>query len=152
MLPVDVRVALPEEYSLLTALDRQVNPSPWSEERFRSVCAPASTDTVLVAQHAAEVRGYLVYSCVLDEATLLSIGVHDSTRGLGLGGRLLDAACRRMHAEGASRCLLEVRESNRVAIALYESRGFQRDGIRKRYYRNETGFEDALLMSRLLPL
>ncbi len=149
---VDVREALPTEFSLLAALDRQVNPNPWSGERFRSVCASSSTDTALVAESAAEVQGYLVYSCVLDEATLLVIGVHHSSRGLGLGGRLLDTACRRMHAEGAARCLLEVRESNRVAIGLYESRRFQVDGTRKRYYRSGTGFEDALLMSRLLPL
>ena len=44
--------------------------------------------------------------------------------------------------------LLEVRVSNAPAIALYESLGFVRDGIRKNYY---PGGEDACNMSLHMP-
>ena len=41
---------------------------------------------------------------------------------------------------------LEVRESNRAAIALYEKLGFRREGLRRDYY--EEPRENAVLMSR----
>ena len=50
---------------------------------------------------------------------------------------------------GAARAYLEVRVSNAAAIALYESRGYRKLHVRKRYYPDG---EDAYAMSkRLLP-
>ena len=147
---IAVAIAQPEDSVALAALDSQINPSPWSAERFRAVCAAGAASTTLIARGADGIQGFLVYSRVLDEATLLSIGVRREVQRQGLGGRLLDTACLRMCSEGAQRCLLEVRVSNRAAIRMYESRAFQPDGVRKAYYRGEQGHEDALLMSRLL--
>ena len=39
---------------------------------------------------------------------------------------------------------LEVRESNKIAINLYKSYGFQEEGIRKNYYQNPS--ENAVIM------
>ena len=50
------------------------------------------------------------------------------------------------------RCLLEVRVSNFSAIEMYSSLGFEVDGKRRDYYPAHDGREDALLMSRHLPL
>lgn len=52
------------------------------------------------------------------------------------------------HRASAESVLLEVRASNQPALALYASMGFQRVGLRKRYYSNPE--EDAVLMT--LPL
>ena len=49
---------------------------------------------------------------------------------------------------GVSRILLEVKETNQPAIALYQSFGFKPIGVRKGYYR-DTG-EDAIVLE--LPL
>ena len=68
----------------------------------------------------------------------------------GLGGLLLAAALRAAVAAGAGRCLLEVRASNRAALALYRRQGFTEDGVRKNYYPAGAGREDALLMSKEL--
>lgn len=144
------RVALPHEFAALADLDSRTNPSPWSAARFQQVCAPASQDTVLVALLQCTIVGFLVYSRVLDEATVQSVAVEPTLRGRGIGGSLLDTACARVRGVGAQRCLLEVRTSNHHAIGLYESRGFARDGIRKGYYQGAHGPEDALLMSRIL--
>jgi ribosomal-protein-alanine N-acetyltransferase len=45
---------------------------------------------------------------------------------------------------------LEVRESNKSAIALYQNNGFDVAGTRKGYYPAENGREDALLMGSML--
>ena len=41
---------------------------------------------------------------------------------------------------------LEVRSSNKKAIRLYEKNGFNELGIRNNYYKNNAGWEDAILM------
>jgi ribosomal-protein-alanine N-acetyltransferase len=48
--------------------------------------------------------------------------------------------------QGATRVLLEVRASNAAAQQLYASLGFQRIGIRKKYYVDNK--EDAYVMQK----
>jgi len=48
--------------------------------------------------------------------------------------------------EGVSYIFLEVRPSNKTAVALYKKLGFQKLGLRKNYYHNP--IEDAIIMGR----
>jgi ribosomal protein S18 acetylase RimI-like enzyme len=67
-------------------------------------------------------------------ARLYSIAVDPAARGSGLGAALLRAAECAAGARGAAGLRLEVRQDNPAAIALYESRGYARIGVRKAYY------------------
>ena len=42
---------------------------------------------------------------------------------------------------------LEVREGNARARGMYAKHGFAQDGIRRNYYRTESGRENAVLMT-----
>jgi ribosomal-protein-alanine N-acetyltransferase len=68
----------------------------------------------------------------------------------GIGGRLLSAGLLWCRAQAAARVFLEVRESNRAAIALYERAGFSVVGNRPGYYREP--LEDGLQMRKVLGL
>lgn len=59
----------------------------------------------------------------------------------------ITAACRCCRRDGAESVLLEVRASNAAALHLYDSLGFERVGLRRRYYADG---EDAVLMTLLL--
>ena len=61
-----------------------------------------------------------------------TIGVEPAYQGSGIGRRLLDDLL--AFADG-SVVYLEVRTDNAAAMSLYESVGFVRMGVRKRYYR-----------------
>lgn len=91
-----------------------------------------------------------MYSQVLDEVSVHNIAVRTSCRGRGLGQRLLLASLEHMKIAGATRCLLEVRQSNTAAQRLYQRSGFTLDGERKDYYPTHQGRENAWLMSRNL--
>ena len=80
----------------------------------------------------------------------LNIDLHPAQQRKGLGCLLLESALLKMKNDGATRCFLEVRQSNAAARRLYAGNGFELDGIRKRYYPTEDGREDALLMSLCL--
>ena len=148
-----IRPAAAGDGLALAALDKLVNPSPWSEGQFGEACAPraeAGTERALVIFADSQALGFVVYSRVLDEACIHNIAVHPARQGCGMGRALLLAALRRAAGEGAVRCYLEVRASNLAARGLYEKLGFGLDGLRKNYYTTAAEREDAVLMS--LPL
>lgn len=87
-------------------------------------------------ESSGAIAGYAVLSCVDDIAELQRIGVTPSCRRSGIGMQLLDHALVVARSIGVQRMLLEVREDNRPAIALYAARGFVEIDRRLRYYRD----------------
>ncbi len=146
-----VRQALSLDVPALVNIDRQSSESPWTESQFRSACDADGSSQVLVAEQAGQIAGFAVYQQVLDEVSLHTIAVARNWRRTGVGRILMAAMLEHSRAQGASRCLLEVRVSNTAAIALYRAFKFTEDGVRLSYYPvADGGREDALLMS--LPL
>ena len=77
------------------------------------------------------------------EYEIHTIGVDPNFQGRGVGRRLMADLLEFAGPDGLVH--LEVRTDNQPAIALYESLGFVRVGLRKRYYRNGA---DAYTMTR----
>ena len=63
---------------------------------------------------------------------------------------LLNALLARSERSDAERVYLEVRPSNAAALALYDSAGFTRVGIRPDYYQARPGREDAVVLAAAL--
>lgn len=100
---------------------------------------------------APHVIGFCNYWLVAASAEvhILSIATHPDRRRAGVGAKLLAHALDAGRAIGATRATLEVRKSNRPAIALYERAGFCTVHVRARYYQDDA--EDALVMLADLP-
>jgi ribosomal-protein-alanine N-acetyltransferase len=81
----------------------------------------------------------------VQEAELLRIGVAEELRRGGHGRVLLRLSQAQLTRMGVELLHLEVRVSNAVARALYESEGWVYQGLRKGYYRDG---ESAALYSR----
>ena len=147
-----IRSACPPDAERLASIEAQVSVNPWSERQFVRACSELERDiqSVLVAHENGQVDGFIVFSQVLDEASIYNIAIQPNCQGRGLGKVLLKAALTQMECNCATRCLLEVRESNVIARRLYARFGFDVDGVRKSYYPTHSGREDALLMSREL--
>jgi ribosomal-protein-alanine N-acetyltransferase len=144
-MPEGLFPARPEDCVRLAAIDAETNPSPWSADAFRESLARSRGLTV--RDDSGTVLGFVVYTAVAGACEILELAVTVPARQRGLGRKLLDAAIEDAVSEGARRCILEVRESNTAARALYAGAGFLVDGRRKAYYRTAEGREDALLMS-----
>lgn len=131
--------------SQVAALEMLCFSEPWSE---KSVASELENELSLwlVAEEDSTVLGYVGSQSVLEETDMMNIAVHPDCRRRGIAAALIEALITRLKARG-SRCLkLEVRASNRPAIALYESMGFTQLGMRKNYYRNPK--EDALILGK----
>ncbi|TAN78320.1 MAG: ribosomal-protein-alanine N-acetyltransferase [Gallionella sp.] len=98
-------------------------------------------------EEAGEIRGYAILMPVVDEAELLNIGVAATWQRKGVGRAILNEILEAARKKNMRRVFLEVRPSNTAAIALYRSAGFGEIGVRRGYYRNTGGGEDAVTMA-----
>jgi ribosomal-protein-alanine N-acetyltransferase len=126
-------------------IERRAYPFPWSEGIFRD-CLKAGYSGWILANEQGGLGGYALMSMAVDEAHVLNLCIDTPAQRQGLGRMMLEHMIRLARAANATIVLLEVRKSNRNAIHLYESHGFQRLGLRKGYYPAEGGREDALVL------
>jgi [ribosomal protein S18]-alanine N-acetyltransferase len=103
---------------------------PWSEAGFWSELAHVpATRYYVVLDDGGQVVGYAGLSAVGAEADVQTVAVRPDRQGQGLGRVLVEARRRRCH-----RVMLEVRDENEAARALYEQLGFEEVGVRRGYY------------------
>lgn len=133
-----------EDLPAVLAIEAASFSAPWTEEMFRWELAQAGTGCAWVARRGEQVVGYLFTWVVAGEFHINNIAVAPACRGQGIADALLRVGLEAAVARGARVALLEVRERNAPAQALYARWGFAVAGRRKRYYTHPT--EDALLM------
>lgn len=125
---------------------------PWSVAQLAEAFADERA-SVWGACAGAELVGYAVLYRLPFEAELQSITVAPSARRRGVARALLNRLVEEADNGSSERLLLEVRQSNQAAIALYAQAGFTVDGHRRHYYPASDGGsrgEDAVLMSKAL--
>lgn len=122
---------------------------PWSENVFSdSLSLPYFAFQLCVDQ---QLVGYCIGLVVLDEATLMDIGVSQRHRGTGIGEKILQHFHTQCSKKDVAEVWLEVRQSNKTAIRLYSNNGYEMIELRKNYYPTKDGRENALIMKSVLP-
>ncbi|MCF6254225.1 MAG: ribosomal protein S18-alanine N-acetyltransferase [Thiomicrorhabdus sp.] len=143
------------DLSWALALEQRSYDFPWSLKGFENSLEQGLNYIFYCAK--GQKLGYCCILPVLDEAHILNVCVAREHQGKGIATAALKKILTKLHLNGYQIALLEVRESNQSAIKLYQSLGFQQNGIRKNYYRancwNESQGqlveerENAILMS-----
>ena len=141
------RLIAAEDIPQVMALERSAHSHPWRQSSFED-CLNGRQKCWL-AEHKSILVGYVVVTHGGGDAELLNISVAPSYQRKGIGQCLLNHAVNCVK-EKADMLFLEVRRSNRKAIALYEREDFFEVGQRKNYYPTVNGHEDAILMARQL--
>lgn len=110
---------------------------PWSADDFGDL--KKSGCEIIASQN-----GFIVYRTTLDEAEIITIGVHPDVRRTGIGVALLGVMEADLKKSGVKHIFLEVAADNTPARALYEQNGFVQIGVRPRYYDGV----DAIMMRK----
>ena len=153
-----IRRAVEADVTAMVAIERASFTDPWTAAAIASTLRYDHM-RVLVAEErgggagdigdgAGRPLGYVVAMVARPEAEIADLAVAPDARRRGIGRALIDRLLADLEAEGVESVFLEVRESNRGARALYESRAFRGIGRRRGYYRLPV--EDALLLKREL--
>jgi ribosomal-protein-alanine N-acetyltransferase len=142
--PFTIRRLIYADLPHVIAIERQSFPTPWSLAMFVLELSKAS-GICLAALDQDELVGYCVCSRYDTVWHLMNVAVNPARRREGVAAALLARLFDDADKPG-EQYTLEVRPSNGGAIALYESFGFKRAGLRKGYYHDNK--EDALIMWR----
>ncbi|OIQ99475.1 putative phosphinothricin acetyltransferase YwnH [mine drainage metagenome] len=129
-------------------IEREVHTHPWTPGNFSD--ALRSKYQCKVFEADGVMLGYAVLMLAVDESELLDIAIDAGHQRQGWGRKLLDEMMVLARHFGMRRMVLEVRASNKAAIALYRKAGFGDIGLRRDYYQAQNGREDAILMGREL--
>jgi len=137
------RVMQEADLPQVLAIERQAYEFPWTEGIFRD-CIRIGYYCCLI-ETGSGIQAYGILSSGGGESHVLNLCVHSEARRCGVGYALLNKLIDQARQRGADCLLLEVRPSNREALALYQKAGFNEIGLRKAYYPARTGREDALI-------
>ncbi|NIP72598.1 MAG: ribosomal protein S18-alanine N-acetyltransferase [Gammaproteobacteria bacterium] len=127
------------------AVERDGYEHPWTEGIFLDCLRVGYYCRVLELE--GRIVAYGVMSSGAGESHVLNLCVHPGSRCQGFGRAMLEhlvEVARRVHSQAV---LLEVRPSNKAAVRLYSSLGFNEVGVRWAYYPARDGREDALVMA-----
>ena len=105
---------------------------PWSEKSLSEELE--NENSHFLAAVSDYLLGYIGVQEICGEAYITNVAVFGEYRNCGIGRALLKAACNGAKERNCEFITLEVRESNFAAIALYESEGFEKAGLRKNFY------------------
>ncbi len=161
------RPASPADVAAMRQLERQTpSAAHWPRQRYESIFAGIWDQTQIrrfawVVEHerdaarskistevSEQLLGFLVAHQVDREWELENIVVAQALWRTGIGARLLEEFIAHVRLQHGTSILLEVREFNQVAQALYTKIGFVEVGLRKNYYSNPS--ESAVIYQLIL--
>ena len=149
---LNIRAATEKEIKIIKLLeDRAFLPDAYDVEMLLTAILESEGMSV-IAEYDGEPAGYSIAIGMKErKADIESICVDPGFRGKGIGMGLLTAIEQKMMERGFTESVLEVREHNRSAIALYEKAGYIHVKILHNFYEGEfEGSRDAIRMKKIL--
>lgn len=135
------------EIDAIVGLEAESFTNPWSRETLVWELRNSDVTRVHVLRDAHErVVAFSVCWVIFDELHINTMAVAPAARRRGVATFLLRQVMAEAAAAGATRATLEVRASNRAALALYARLGFHVAARRPGYYTRPE--EDALILWR----
>ena len=116
---------------------------PWSRKSLELLINDG-IGVGMVCRKDGMVCAYGGMLCTVDEGQITNIATHPDFRKQGYGRAIVEALVKYAKSNRLLSVSLEVRESNKAAISLYQSLGFKVEGKRKDFYTKPT--ESALIM------
>ncbi len=146
-----LRRMLNDDIASIMEIEQRAYPHPWTQGIFEDCLRVGYACWVLEREinNQKTIIGYMVLSIAVDEMHILNLCIDPKIQGQGIGRALLLDAQNYGKKNNAAMCFLEVRPSNKAAVNLYLSEGFNEVGFRKNYYRDDNGKrEDAIVMAK----
>lgn len=122
---------------LLAVQAKSLEAARWTEGDYLRLAEDPGGKILVAELHTMDppkILGFAAFHRIIDEVDLRNIAVDPEHRHQGVGKALLEEARGRFLKAGAKRVFLEVRISNKPALALYTSLGFALHSLRKDYY------------------
>jgi ribosomal-protein-alanine N-acetyltransferase len=140
---MQIRKMTEADLSDVCSIEQETFSQPWSKEDFNKAIYD-SNNTYLVAVMDEKVVGYCGFWGIAGEGDIYNVAVQKEYRGRKIAFQMLNRLIIEANSKGIVSLTLEVRYSNKAALHLYNSLGFEQAGIRKDFYSRPK--EDAVIM------
>jgi ribosomal-protein-alanine N-acetyltransferase len=140
---ITIRAMTDADLEEVLAIENESFSHPWNRDHFLDELKSVHAFPLVAIDPEESIIGYICPRHLLDEGHILNIAVRQNFRGQRLGQLLVERVLNDCRVAGVSTVSLEVRQSNKTAIALYRQLGFVETGRRRKYYDSR---EDAILM------
>lgn len=138
-----IRPMKTEDTEAVAMLEAAAFSQPWSHQDFLEMVEKEDA-LYIVAVDGEQIVGCCGVWNIGGDGNISNVLVEESLRHQGIGRLLLQTLFTWGEELGITAYTLEVRVSNAPAVHLYENLGFEREGIRPRFYKKPE--EDALIM------
>jgi ribosomal-protein-alanine N-acetyltransferase len=143
---VRIEAATEADLDAIDEIEQHSFKSPWTRATFEGELQ-REWARIDVLRDGTRIVAFCNYWVVTTELHILAIATHPDYRGKKIATQLLAHILEHARQIGCSLATLEVRRSNKPAIALYERAGFSTVHVRARYYQDD---EDALVMLKTI--
>jgi len=140
---INIRKLNTQDVQAVSAIEEATFSMPWPASAFEEM-AKMENALYLVAEIKGRIAGCCGLTKILDEGNINNVVVAEAFRGEGVACMLLSELIRQGRELGIRAFTLEVRESNKAAVHVYEKLGFISEGIRPGFY--DKPKENALIM------
>jgi ribosomal-protein-alanine N-acetyltransferase len=121
----------------------------WSPALISSFLqTPASYGRAFVS--GEQPAGFILAQFAGEEGEIVTLATLPAQRRQGIAAKLVEEFINEGSALKKQRLFLEVAETNAPAIALYRKLGFEKTGVRAKYYAEVGGGVDAWIMQKSL--
>ncbi len=140
-----IRRMTEQDLPTILELEQRLFKDPWSSQSFQYELRDNRFSLPLVLEEEGKIIGYAIIWRIYEEFHIANFAIHPDYQGKGYGQIFLKNLFRL--AGNCQYAILEVRESNRRAIHIYEKFGFRVIMRRPNYYADG---ETALVMQKML--
>ncbi len=145
MQSIEFRPMQTHDIDAVMQVEKSAYEFPWTKGIFAD-CMRVGYDC-LVATDNEHIIAHAVLSIAAGESHILNLAIQREYQGQGIGKQFLLHLIELARLKSAQTVMLEARPSNKAALHLYQSAGFNEIGCRKAYYPAPDGKEDALLFA-----
>ena len=130
-----LRAYQPDDFDALYKLDQSCFPRgiAYSKTTLRYFLELASAECLLAVEEG-DIAGFILSEMDGALAHIITLDVAEVHRRSGVGSLLLNAAEKKLSAQGVRTVFLETAVNNHAAVNFWSRHGYINEGILKRYY------------------
>ena len=142
-LRVHIRWMIRRDMPEVLDIERACFEFPWFEEDFIR-CLRQRNCIGMVAEHAEQVVGFMIYELHKSRLHILNFAVSDGLRRRGVGSQMIEKLVGKLSSQRRTEISLEVRETNLPAQVFFRQSGFRATNVLREFYDDSP--EDAYVM------
>lgn len=144
-----VREMRDDDIDAVYVIESTAHRMPWPKNILQD-CVRVHFDCRVLELNDQNIVGFIISNYQESICHTLNLCIAPDFQGKGYGRFLLHDLVDSLKDTPMDSIVLEARPSNAVALHLYETLGFQNIGIKKDYYNDELGIEDAIVLQKHL--